>query len=86
MESELIEATIGRFGSRLRELRNKAALSQAALAQRCGVRQASIAEYETGVYAPAWPAVVRLAHALGVTPDAFLVAPENIPKKNRNTD
>lgn len=82
MDERYVETVIARFGPRLKELRTGAGLTQAALAERCGVRQASVAEYERGTSAPTWPNVVRLALALGTTPDAFTVA----EKKNRNSD
>lgn len=84
MDNDYVLAVSARFGPRLKELRGKARLSQAALAERCGVRQASVAEYERGTSVPTWPNVVRLALALGVTPDAFTAAVAQ--KENRNSD
>ena len=84
MDAEYVSLVVSRFGPRLKELRGKAGLSQAALGERCGVRQASVAEYERGTSSPTWPAVVKLAHALGVTPDAFIAAAS--AKENRNSD
>ncbi len=87
MDEEYAKLIAGRFGPRLRELRAKAGLSQAALAERCGVRQASVAEYERGTSLPTWPNVVRLALALGATPDSFTAAPAKNPEQdNRNSD
>ncbi|CAN0292558.1 unnamed protein product [Phaeothamnion confervicola] len=84
MDLEYAEQVAERFGARLRELRSKAGITQAALGKKCGVRQASIAEYERGRSSPSWPYVVRLAFALGVTPDAFTAIPGE--KENRNFD
>jgi transcriptional regulator with XRE-family HTH domain len=54
--------------SRLRELRDRAALSQEDLAQRSGVSRATIADLEAGKR-PARPSTRRkLAKALGVSP------------------
>lgn len=65
------------FGPRLRELRAKSALSQAALAQRIGMAQSRIAEYEseTTRYRPTWETVIRCALALDVDPAVFLREP-----------
>lgn len=63
-----------RLPARLKELRDEAGLSQKGLADRSGVPQATISAYELDRITPAWPAVVKLAHALGVSPAAFLVA------------
>src|SRR5262249_2272794 len=61
-----------RFGRRLRELRKRSGVTQRALAERARLLPAVLSPYEAGVAAATWPAVVRLAGALGVTPDAFL--------------
>ncbi len=39
-------------GARVRRLRRRAGLSQAALARRLGVRQQTVSEWERGRYAP----------------------------------
>lgn len=39
-------------GERVRRLRRRAGLSQAALARRLGVRQQTVSEWERGRYAP----------------------------------
>lgn len=39
-------------GGRVRRLRRRAGLSQAALARRLGVRQQTVSEWERGLYAP----------------------------------
>jgi transcriptional regulator with XRE-family HTH domain len=54
--------------SRLKELRDKAALSQEDLAKRSGVARATVADLESGKR-PARPSTRRkLAEALGVAP------------------
>lgn len=62
------------FGKRLRELRDKAGLTQDELAGQVKMEQSSIARLERGEREPGWATVLRLADALGVTPDAFLDA------------
>jgi transcriptional regulator with XRE-family HTH domain len=53
------------FGMKLRELRESHGLSQKALGDMAGVRQNSIARYETGEQVPAFDAVQALCAALG---------------------
>jgi transcriptional regulator with XRE-family HTH domain len=60
------------FGRRLRALRESKGLSQTQLAERVEMPYQAIAKYERGAVEPGWPTVLRLAEALGVTPDAFL--------------
>ncbi|WP_439624043.1 helix-turn-helix domain-containing protein [Gemmata sp.] len=83
MDQEYATKIAERFGPRLKELRAAAGLTQAGLAEIAGLRQASIADYERGKTSAGWPQVVRLAHALGVTPDTFLR--EATPDKNQNS-
>jgi transcriptional regulator with XRE-family HTH domain len=59
------------FAERLRTLRDKAGLSEAKLAEKCGVSFAAIHDYGLGRRKPSFSAVVRLAQALGVTCEAF---------------
>lgn len=59
------------FAQRLRELRDKAGLSEAKLAKASGVSFASVHEYGSGRRHPSFLAVVKLAKALGVTCEAF---------------
>lgn len=67
----------GWFGLRLKELRARAGLSQAALARAIGTAQSRIAEYEsrTTAYRPSWETVLRCALALDVEPSAFMREP-----------
>lgn len=59
------------FAERLRELRDKAGLTQAELSEVSGVAQSTIARYETARSDPGWEQVVRLARALQVDCTAF---------------
>jgi DNA-binding XRE family transcriptional regulator len=63
---------------RLREVRERAALSQAELARLAGVSRPTITRAEQGRIAPQWATVRKLARALGVTP-ADLRAPPAAP-------
>jgi transcriptional regulator with XRE-family HTH domain len=60
------------FGARLRALRVAAGLTQEQLAEQVDMHYQAIARYERGDREPGWSTVIKLAHALGVTPDAFL--------------
>jgi len=59
------------FGERLRELRMRAAMSQADLAVASGVHRVMIARFETGKRHPKWGTVLALSRALGVSCEAF---------------
>ena len=59
------------FGKRLRELRERAGMSQAELSRRAEVHAVNISKLESGKYQPTWPVVIRLAAALEVTTLAF---------------
>lgn len=60
------------FGRRLRELREERGVSQQELERRSGIAHQTIHHYEHGDGSPNWTTVLKLARALGVTPDAFL--------------
>jgi len=57
-----------RIGVQLRELREESFLSQAALSQKSGVGQVTIARIETGRQLPRFATVRKLAMALDVEP------------------
>jgi transcriptional regulator with XRE-family HTH domain len=59
------------FAERLRELRNKAGLTQEQLADKSGVPLGSIRQYEQALREPYWSVVFKLAAALGVSTDVF---------------
>jgi transcriptional regulator with XRE-family HTH domain len=73
------------FAQRLRQLRDKAGLSEAKLAQASGVSFASIHEYGLGRRQPSFAAVAKLARALGVSCEDFMDgdAVETKPKKRK---
>jgi transcriptional regulator with XRE-family HTH domain len=60
-----------RFHELLKDLRGKASLTQAALAEKAGLPLSTIRGYEQGTRIPSWPAIVRLAGALKVPVDRF---------------
>jgi transcriptional regulator with XRE-family HTH domain len=53
-----------RFGPALREVRNRAGLSQPQLSRAAEMSQTQISEYERGKHVPALPSLRRLAAAL----------------------
>jgi transcriptional regulator with XRE-family HTH domain len=68
------------FGRRLREARNRRALSQAKLAAMVGITQTLVSDYEVGRLRLHAGLVVRFAQALRVTADELLGLKE--PKQN----
>lgn len=59
------------FPARLRELRERAELSVAALAAKAKITRAALYNLENGDSRPSWDVVQRLARALGVPTDTF---------------
>jgi transcriptional regulator with XRE-family HTH domain len=60
-----------KFGDRLRELRDRAGLTQQQLAQKAVIALPTLRGLERGQHRPSWKSVVKLARALGVSTDAF---------------
>jgi DNA-binding XRE family transcriptional regulator len=71
------------FGPRLRELRERAGLTQKEMAARAEMHLQAIVKLEKGNRSPTWPTVVQLSHALGCTCQDFLVAATG-PNKPRH--
>lgn len=63
-----VEAVDRFLGGRIRQLRLEAGLSQAALAERCGVAYQQLAKYERGENGVSAARLFLLAEALGATP------------------
>jgi transcriptional regulator with XRE-family HTH domain len=59
------------FAARLRALRERAGLTQQALADAAGLHRVQVARFEAGRFAPRWDAVQALADALGVGLEEF---------------
>ena len=64
------------FGSQLRLFRKEADLTLEELAAKVSITLLSLHRYETDQRSPQWDVVVRLAEALGKTPNDFLGSPE----------
>lgn len=73
------------FGSRLREARKAAGMSQAQLADKVGDYAPHIGNYENGRHIPRWDMVVDLADALGVSLD-WLAEREGYGKQVQKKD
>lgn len=61
------------FGKRLQEIRKRRGLSQVEVAERLGIHQSLISQYERGYLRLHGALLVRLAEALKTTPDEILV-------------
>jgi transcriptional regulator with XRE-family HTH domain len=59
------------FADKLRELRERAGLTQAQLAEASGLPLGSLRNYEQGQREPYWSVLFKLAKALGVSSEAF---------------
>jgi transcriptional regulator with XRE-family HTH domain len=71
------------FGGRLKQLREERSLTQHELAARSGCHTMTIAKLERGAQEPAWPLVLALAKALGVTCEAFSGEAAALPAEQR---
>jgi DNA-binding XRE family transcriptional regulator len=72
------------FGERLQQLREKAGLTQARLAEASGVYVWTIRNYEQGRREPKWKVAIVLARAIGVTVEACADCFEQpSPKRDR---
>jgi len=68
------------FAERLRELREKAGLTQEGLARKCGLSVGAVRNYEQGIREPYWHLVFKLADVLGVSCEVFKdCVPEDEP-------
>lgn len=67
--SERAEETISLDINRLREIRERLGWSQRQLARRCGIGDAQINKYESGLSDPSSAILKRIAEVLGVSTD-----------------
>ena len=65
-----------RLGDRIRERRTAANLTQAALAEKCGLHRTFIGSVERGERNVAVLSLLKIAKALRVTPAELLTEPE----------
>jgi transcriptional regulator with XRE-family HTH domain len=74
------------FKDLLKDLRDQAGLTQAALAGKTGLPIGTIQGYEQGTRVPSWPAAVWLAEALDVPVDRFSRCADIEEAKQRRTE
>jgi transcriptional regulator with XRE-family HTH domain len=74
-----------KFSEKLRELKDKAGLSEAKLAELSGVTRATIHDYGLGRRKPSFAAVVKLARALNVTCEAFAECDDIAPSTKNSS-
>jgi len=55
------------FAGRLKELREKAGITQQQLAEKAGVHKLTVAKLEQGIREPTWETALALADSLGVS-------------------
>jgi transcriptional regulator with XRE-family HTH domain len=73
-----------RFSAMLKEAREKAGLSQAALAKKAGLPLRSLQNWEQERRVPRLPEAVKLARAVGVPPGDLLAAlAEQVEQRRR---
>ncbi|OAI54875.1 hypothetical protein AYO44_14085 [Planctomycetaceae bacterium SCGC AG-212-F19] len=72
MEKWFVRNTPPFFANRLQSIREKAGLSQYALAKLSGLSKQALSNLELGNREPNWNTVQRLAAALGVSCDDFI--------------
>ncbi len=58
-------------GTRIRTLRNASGMTQRDLAQKVGLTEAAVRNYELGLRTPKPAKLAQMAEALGVSPDAL---------------
>jgi transcriptional regulator with XRE-family HTH domain len=73
------------FGIRLQEIRKRRGLSQVEVAQKLGIHQSLISQYERGYLRLHGALLVRLAQVLKTTPDAILAVKEFAPDGDGHT-
>jgi transcriptional regulator with XRE-family HTH domain len=67
------------LGSKIRRLRLDAEMTQAALAERCGLFRTHVSRIECGTANPTLTAIVAIARALDVEPAVLLI--DNTPSR-----
>src|SRR4051794_2634828 len=68
------------FGAALKALRESAGLTQEQLAERAGLHRMGLAKLEQGAREPSWSTIKALCKALGVSCDAFMKGPGELPQ------
>src|SRR5262245_6762106 len=71
------------FAERLRQLREAAGFTQAALAEKSGLPLGSVRNYEQGQREPYWAGFLKLCKALGAPPESFAACASKDQNKGR---
>jgi transcriptional regulator with XRE-family HTH domain len=69
------------FPGRLRELREKARMTQRELAARLGYKQAGVSKWEVGENQPSHEELLALCAIFNVTPNDMFTEPRSVPAK-----
>jgi transcriptional regulator with XRE-family HTH domain len=69
------------FPGRLRELREKARMTQRELAARLGYKQAGVSKWEVGENQPSHEELLALCAIFDVTPNDMFTEPRSVPAK-----
>lgn len=72
------------IGSKIRELRKLAGMSQMRLADKIGVSYQQVQKYEKGASKLSVPRLMQIADVFGVPPESFLYGDSYDPKKIKN--
>src|SRR3954469_17799389 len=67
------------FAAKLKELREKAGLTQEELGTRAGIHKLTVAKYEQGLREPTWAVAMAICDALGVSCET-LREPPSLPQ------
>ncbi len=68
------------FADRLQALRERAGFTQYRLAQLSRLSKQTLSRLELGLTQPSWETVQALARGLGVSVEAFVIEPEDLPE------
>ena len=80
--NDTADSTKGDIAMRLRETRNARELSQTALADKSGISRSSIVHYENANAVPGGLELLKLAKALGVSPNRILTGSDTFEESD----
>lgn len=67
------------IGKRIKRFRTKAKLSQNQLAEKAEIDSNNLSRIERGLITPTLETVLKLSHALQITPNDILLESDNVP-------
>lgn len=74
-----MKADYSKIGKLIKYRREKLDLTQAVLAERCGITEQYVSNIERAVSIPSTEVIMKLAAAMDTTPDEFLVGSSKYP-------